>query len=125
MPSVGYEGGLGTYSTTASTQATPDSQYNSATTVQTGAVVDQGALPPSVSASSPVASLASGIGGIVLFPGRVLVQQFIGVGGDPTDMSHLPVTVLLSAAAWYGLYWWLTKPGGPLHSRKRHTGGDE
>ena len=55
---------------------------------------------------SPVANLAQGVGGILLFPGRMIVQQFVGTG-DPLDTSHLPITVLLSAAIWYGAYWYL------------------
>jgi hypothetical protein len=85
--------------------------------VPTPAQVDASDAPPVVADTpSPIASLASGIGSIVLFPGRLVVQQFAGTG-DPLDMSHLPVTILLSLGAWYGLYWYLTKPGGLFHSK--------
>lgn len=109
MPSVN---GVGSYTDASATSAVPDSTYNPATTVATGDVVDQ--TPPT--GTSPVASLASGIGGVLLFPGRVIVQQFTT---DPMDMSHLPVTILLSLGAWYGLYWYLSKPGGLLHMKHR------
>ena len=54
---------------------------------------------------APTINLASGIGQILLFPGKTIVSQFVGTG-DPLDTSHLPITVLLSAAAWYAAYWW-------------------
>ncbi len=54
---------------------------------------------------APTLNLASGVGQILLFPGKTIVSQFVGTG-DPLDTSHLPITVLLSAAAWYGLYWY-------------------
>lgn len=65
-------------------------------------------------AAAPVApagaNLASGIGQILLFPGKTIVSQFVGAG-DPLDTSHLPITVLLSAAAWYAAYWWFFQRG--------------
>ena len=76
-----------------------------------GAVApDPAVVSPSGSGTpvSPVSNLAQGIGGILLFPGRMLVQQFVGAG-DPLDTSHLPITVLLSAAIWYGTYWYFFK----------------
>src|SRR4051812_12677978 len=114
MPSVN---GVGSYADTQATNAMPDTNYNPATTVATGDVVNQ--LPPT-DTRSPVASLASGIGGVLLFPGRIVVQQFTS---DPMDMSHLPVTILISLGAWYGLYWYLSKPGGLLHSRAKKGDG--
>lgn len=111
MPSVN---GVGSYVDTGATNAVPDSKYSPQTTVATGEVVQP------IEAPSPVSSLAGGIGSVLLFPGRLLVQQFVGPGGDPLDMSHMPVTILLSLGAWYGLYWYLTKPGGLLHSHGEH-----
>ena len=100
----------------AETSSGPGSNIDPANTVENGTVVDASASP--VAAPSPVSSLASGIGGVLLFPGQMIVQQFMGTsGGDPLDMSHLPITILLSAGAWYGLYWYLTRPGGLFHSK--------
>lgn len=123
MPSVGYDG-MGTYTTATATNAPSDQPQ---VAINTGVPVDQAPPMP----VSPVQSLASGIGGILLFPGRILVQQFIGPTGDPMDMSHLPVTVLLSAAAWYGAYWYLfERSSAPFKSRNSrpsalHKGGEE
>lgn len=69
--------------------------------------------------ASPVSNLAQGIGGILLFPGRMIVQQFVGTG-DPLDTSHLPITVLLSAAVWYGAYWYFFKHG-QIHHKGRNA----
>jgi hypothetical protein len=120
MPNVeNHHQGMGTYSTVSDTQANAASNIDPANTVQTGQVVDSAATP---AVQDPLSALVSGIGGIVLFPGRVIVQQFAGAGGDPLDMSHLPVTILLSAAAWYGLYWYFfarKDGGGGFATRKK------
>jgi hypothetical protein len=70
-----------------------------------GTIVDT--TPPAPApAPAPVQGLLSGVGGILLFPGQVIVKQFVGEG-DPLDTSHLPITVLISAAAWYAAYYFL------------------
>ena len=82
-----------------------------------------GANAPAGTPASPASGLASGIGSILLFPGRIIVSQFAGTSGDALDSSHLPITILLSAAAWYGAYWYFFVRGAK-RSRKQ-TGGDE
>jgi hypothetical protein len=72
----------------------------------------QGAAP--AAAAPPTTMLASGVGQILLFPGKTIVSQFVGAG-DPLDASHLPITVLLSAAAWYAAYWYFFQRGGAKH----------
>lgn len=116
MPSVDNNlrsPGMGTYTNPSSTSSAPDPGINPASTIATGQVPDVQMVPVD-NASSPVSNLVSGIGGVLLFPGRVLVQSFVGAG-DPLDMSHLPVTILLSLGAWYGLYWYLAS--GPFKKK--------
>lgn len=67
------------------------------------------------SGASATSNLASGIGGILLFPGKTIVSQFVG-SGDPLDTSHLPITVLVSAAAWYALYYYFFGRNAPRSS---------
>lgn len=74
-----------------------------------------GSIPPvasgpqmSSTTTAPVNSLANGVGSILLFPGTTIVSQFVGTG-DPLDASHLPITVIISAAAWYALWHFFVK----------------
>ncbi len=92
--------GIGMGSTTTSTTDPLQAQAPPDTNVST----TPGAQP------APTLNLASGVGQILLFPGKTIVSQFVGTG-DPLDTSHLPITVLLSAAAWYGLYWYFFQRG--------------
>lgn len=96
-PNVSGIGGL------ASTDAT-DTGAGTGTTGSAATTIP-GAQP------APALNLASGVGQILLFPGKTIVSQFVGTG-DPLDTSHLPITVLLSAAAWCGLYWYFFQRGG-------------
>jgi hypothetical protein len=70
--------------------------------------------PAPVAAPSPLSNFAGGVGSILLFPGTVLVSPFVGTG-DPLDTSHLPITVIISAVAWYFAFKWASGPSGPLH----------
>ncbi len=118
MPSVHSTGpGIGSYANSSDTTQTSSNPI----------AVDSSGLPsnpppaPATQTSTPLASLTNGVGSLLLFPGKLIVQQFIGTG-DPMDMSHLPITLLLSAVAWYGAYWYLFEKRGsaPWASKRKH-----
>lgn len=99
--------GLG-YTTTETPQpvnGVPGSQSATFTSNDPQAQAPPNNASTSGGATAPTMNLASGVGQILLFPGKTIVSQFVGVG-DPLDTSHLPITILLSAAAWYAAYWW-------------------
>ncbi len=97
---VNAPGPQGTFVSSDPTSINPGVNLNLAQ-----APTDPNATSPGAQATAPTINLASGVGQILLFPGKTIVSQFVGTG-DPLDASHLPITVLLSAAAWYAAYWW-------------------
>lgn len=108
MPSVHNSGpGLGSYVSSSDTAQTSTDPI----AVDASGLPANPPPPPATSAASPIAALTQGVSGIVMFPGKLIVQQFIGAG-DPLDMSHLPVTLILSACFWYGAYWYFFQHKG-------------